>query len=622
MMKHLTYFLVLVAAVILSGCASDMARLSAWDGYAAFQKGNYKSAIENLKTAVSNEPANGDYQAWLGAAYYKAGRYKDAIVHLKKATELQPNNAYNVGSLGSAYRDNNQYREAIQSYMKAINLKPTCGECFSAIAYCQIKLAHYDEAITAAKRANELKPNYAVAYKNLGWAYGKKRQYDEAFKALRKSIELDPKYAFAYSKYGDFLAEKSDYAAAAEQYQKAASLKTVNLTYLSKLVGAYYKQGRYDDAIETANKAIGLSAINLRSYIFIEDNYPTVKAPTKLTPTLKAGLAAAKRVAIETGDRIIKINGQSTEGWSIEKAVKSIISPKGVNITIQRKGLDMPIEKVIKKESIILEEAATPLALRSLALIKKGKHEEAYKDIEKAYSLNSSDKWAQIALGAAHLDQGRYDESITFLSKVKENVGARIFEATAYAKKGDFNKAIEIYSTIPEEKLSPKDVPLWSDRTALLKTLKPFIASKMENAGGLKAQGLYKEALKELGDALKVSDDQESKAISSAISAIMEIDPKLSELPEEARKDALRGDVLTKQGKFEDAAKEYQRAIRAAPYIAKLYFNTAMICSEFKGYAQAIRSMKTYLQLAPEAPNARAVKDQIYKWEFMIEKGQ
>ena len=31
--------------------------------------------------------------------------------------------------------------------------------------------------------------------------------------------------------------------------------------------------------------------------------------------------------------------------------------------------------------------------------------------------------------------------------------------------------------------------------------------------------------------------------------------------------------------------------------------------------------MKTYLNHAPEALNARAAKDQIYKWEFAMEKG-
>jgi hypothetical protein len=30
--------------------------------------------------------------------------------------------------------------------------------------------------------------------------------------------------------------------------------------------------------------------------------------------------------------------------------------------------------------------------------------------------------------------------------------------------------------------------------------------------------------------------------------------------------------------------------------------------------------MKIYLQAAPDAPNARAAKDEIIKWELMLEK--
>ena len=154
-----------------------------------------------------------------------------------------------------------------------------------------------------------------------------------------------------------------------------------------------------------------------------------------------------------------------------------------------------------------------------------------------------------------------------------------------------------------------------------MKAIKPYTASKMESAGRLKAQGRYKEALNDLGDILKVADDKTSKEICGTIYRIMSMDPRLSELPEEARKYALRGDVLTEEGKFGDAVKEYRKAVQAAPYIAKLYFNTAMIYGELKKYPQAISHMKTYLNLAPEAPNVRATQDQIYKWEFAMEKG-
>jgi hypothetical protein len=32
--------------------------------------------------------------------------------------------------------------------------------------------------------------------------------------------------------------------------------------------------------------------------------------------------------------------------------------------------------------------------------------------------------------------------------------------------------------------------------------------------------------------------------------------------------------------------------------------------------------MNLYLQAAPDAPDARAVKDEIIKWKFMVEKGK
>ena len=152
--------------------------------------------------------------------------------------------------------------------------------------------------------------------------------------------------------------------------------------------------------------------------------------------------------------------------------------------------------------------------------------------------------------------------------------------------------------------------------------MKPYADARRRDASKLKSQGRYKEALKELGELMKIADNAELKAICREIAGIIAMDPSLSAIPEEARKYALRGDVLTEEGKFEEAVEEYRKAIEAAPYIAKLHFNTAMLYGELKRYPQAIRYMKTYLMLAPEAPNARAAKDQIYKWEFRMEKGE
>jgi regulator of sirC expression with transglutaminase-like and TPR domain len=44
----------------------------------------------------------------------------------------------------------------------------------------------------------------------------------------------------------------------------------------------------------------------------------------------------------------------------------------------------------------------------------------------------------------------------------------------------------------------------------------------------------------------------------------------------------------------------------------------ALFHGQLKDYPRAIEHMTTYLQLVPDAANARAAKDEIYKWEFSL----
>jgi carboxyl-terminal processing protease len=76
------------------------------------------------------------------------------------------------------------------------------------------------------------------------------------------------------------------------------------------------------------------------------DGWITVIAPLPGTPAERAGLLA--------GDRIIEVEGASTEGWRDEDAVKVLRGPRGtaVNITIARTGVDEPIRHSITREEI------------------------------------------------------------------------------------------------------------------------------------------------------------------------------------------------------------------------------------------------------------------------------
>lgn len=80
--------------------------------------------------------------------------------------------------------------------------------------------------------------------------------------------------------------------------------------------------------------------------IAIKDGWLTVISPLEDTP--------AERMGIQAGDRITEIEGTSTEGISIEEAVKKLRGKKGtvVRITIEREGIKEPMEYAVERDVI------------------------------------------------------------------------------------------------------------------------------------------------------------------------------------------------------------------------------------------------------------------------------
>ena len=93
--------------------------------------------------------------------------------------------------------------------------------------------------------------------------------------------------------------------------------------------------------IETKGSFPGVGIV-----ITMKDRALTVVSPIEGTPAYKAGIKA--------GDEIIMIEDKATKDLTIREAVKLIRGPKGtkVKLTVQRKGLEKPIDFVITRDEI------------------------------------------------------------------------------------------------------------------------------------------------------------------------------------------------------------------------------------------------------------------------------
>jgi tetratricopeptide (TPR) repeat protein len=93
---------------------------------------------------------------------------------------------------------------------------------------------------------------------------------------------------------------------------------------------------------------------------------------------------------------------------------------------------------------------------------------------------------------------------------------------------------------------------------------------------------------------------------------------------EEARRHMARGQAAVEMAKspvdLDDAVKEFQEAARLAPDWPDPYYNLGLVQEKAGKFREAIANLKECLRLAPNAPDAAKVKEQIYKLEYKTEQ--
>jgi carboxyl-terminal processing protease len=146
--------------------------------------------------------------------------------------------------------------------------------------------------------------------------------------------------------------------------------------------------------------------------IGIKDGLLTVIAPIEDTPAYKAGLSA--------GDRIIKINDESTKDMGLHEAVSKMRGPKGttVKITILREGWKEPKDFTITRDIIKVKSVKYKVIDEGIGYIKLTQfQEQTASDLSAALSKLSEEKIDSLILDMRNNPGGLLSSAVDVASQ-------------------------------------------------------------------------------------------------------------------------------------------------------------------------------------------------------------
>jgi tetratricopeptide (TPR) repeat protein len=236
---------------------------SAWDGRfqaaqvgllvnsakAHFDKGEFDSAIENLKRADAAAPFNTIIHTLLASAYLGRGDPVGAVQSARAAVGFDEKNLLAREHLAHALLVADRAEEAVQAYTDLARLDPKLGKAHSGLGAAYYRMGRLPDAETAFKKAIELDPRDSYAFEMLGNLATARQAAREAIPYLQKAVELDPANADALNSLGAALAANGNFEAAEKQFREAVRLRPWFAKANRNLGAMLEQQGRFEEAL-------------------------------------------------------------------------------------------------------------------------------------------------------------------------------------------------------------------------------------------------------------------------------------------------------------------------------------------------------------------------------------
>lgn len=174
-------------------------------GRDALARGDFQTAISELRDGVQDDKKNVECLINLGDAYLHADSLDQAISCFVQAKALDSNNVKIYIMLGDVYARQAIHTAAVDQYAFASHLDSTKPQIYKKMAASYKQLRDYNAEATALLHAAVLDTTDIDVYRELGLLYNRSKLYEKACQFLKYVYDHNPKdssrIGFAHALY-------------------------------------------------------------------------------------------------------------------------------------------------------------------------------------------------------------------------------------------------------------------------------------------------------------------------------------------------------------------------------------------------------------------------------------
>ena len=614
-------FVAILVMIVLPGCSSpsneETVKVARDRARALVEKQQFHEALIAYQEVVKLDPKDDEAYYQLALLHLREGKPEDVdLAHqaLLKVVKLKGSRVDAHLQLAQLYLLSEQPAKAQLQAEAILATDPAHSDGHLILGVSYVREGRFEKGIAELRKAIESDPKRPGAYLELARTYAQQRNFPEAEAVLRESLQIDPQSMEVRMALGDVLAAAGKESEAAKEYRRGLEVNRNSGVLYFKLAVLSQKQHRIGEAEGIYRQWIEVLPNDMQAHVALAQLYRSmgrVKEAEALYQRARQ-VDPSSRIAHEALITFyLEINRLKEAGLEIDAFLKQNPTDMGGRILQARLTLEQgDTEKALSLLQEVARQAPKLAAVHQylgIVWMRRKDFPQAISALKEAQTLapNSSD--IRTNLAQAYLVQGSLSLAIkegeAAIELNPQNASALKILADAQLLGGDTKRAQELLKEVLA--LLPDD-PAVHHRLGVVSRAQhraPEAMAHFEQA--LEKNPKLLEALEQIV-AILVSQGKVSQARERVERQVVmnQQDPRFHNL---------LGRVLMQSQNFSEAEAAFKKAMVLDRTLFSTYANLGEVYARQGKVEQAIREFETVVAKSPQQLSALMILGMLYE---------